>query len=143
MSHVRMDTIHCFFSRLSPLNKFQRENIVRSITLIPFDTFLKYLVDVYVRSRWCVTCKNGWSLLLHFSVISFESFLKWKHCSLVKFIPFEIFKLYVVGICSGSRRYVTYKNGCSPMFPFKLLPLNQHKKGNLVHSIPSIPFEVC
>ena len=82
MSHVRMVAPLCWPFELSPLNEFYRGQLVRFITLIHFEIFRWYFVDICIWSRRYVVFKNGCSPLLHFWVISLESTLEWKACAL-------------------------------------------------------------
>ena len=82
MSHVRMVAPLCWPFELSPLNEFYRGQLVRFITLIHFEIFRWYFVDICIWSRQYVVFKNGCSPLLHFWVISLESTLEWKACAL-------------------------------------------------------------
>ena len=50
--------LHLLPLELSPLNKLKWKKLVRSLIISPFEIFRWYLVYIYIRSRWYVTCKN-------------------------------------------------------------------------------------
>ena len=56
--------------------------------------------------------------------------------------PFEFFWWYLVYIYIRSRWCGACKNGCSPCCPFEVFSLNELYRGQLVHSITIIPFDI-
>ena len=112
----------CWPFELPPLNELYRGKLVLSIILIPFEIF-RCSVYMFIRSRRCVTFKNGCFPMLAFWVSSLNEFYTGKLVRSIMLLPFEIFLCKLIYIYIRSRQCVTYKSGCSPLLPFRVISL--------------------
>ena len=80
-----MIALSCWPFDLAPFNELYGGKLMCSITLIPFEILWWYLVNMYIRSRRCVVCKNDCSPLLAFWLSSLEGTLWGKACVLNDF----------------------------------------------------------
>ena len=113
MSHARMVTLPCWPFEFTPSNKLHSENLVRSITLVPFIYQVKMLTFARMVASPCCP----------FLVICLESSLDLKASALVNSNPLKYFDDIWYTYLSGQDGVSRAITVALPCWRFELSPL--------------------